>query len=713
MADAKTDTLSAVVTGLRAGTYHLEVTDRYGNKLDKEFEVLQPDAKLTLEIEEFYNQGCKDYKDAWVQVKTGGGWPNYQYRHAHSTDYQNQRSWFNLEVGEHKFYTVDQRGIVDSVSVTITEPEYLRASVAMIDSIHCYGEANGKIYFDIEGGTAPYRFALLDTDPLWKNETESKNFDEQTHHYYIQDGLAVGERIYQFTDANNCYAIDTLKVFIPQPDPLGFGKFDVTHTTCNTDNGMIEATMKGGTLPYNYQWTDNLGKIISTSATANDLKQNIHYKLDVQDKYHCYQTKTQRINASTKPLIKKIVTQPVLCFGDSNGLAEITEVTAAEPYAPYGFIWSNGSEGDTTQGLSAGDHFVIVRDTNQCETTKYFKVGTPRKLDLSILSLKNAHCYGYNDGHVEISAFGGVGNYAYLWSSGDTTHRADNLTRGEYSLALTDANNCLYEEKFFIDEPPMERVDVGDDFTMCPGNSMVIDGHSFAAHEWQREGEILSEERYFTVDTEGEYALMVTNDRGCFAYDTLSVTIGNDALKADFLMSSEAFLNDTILLFELSNLPLDSLSWTYPDHLFSNETPEGADDYILHLKTLAEGMYNIALYAYSGGCFSKQVKQIEIKDGDREEDDELLGYRDPLIKHFVVSPNPNDGRFNVKVELREAADIHLAVFSISHGVKLDERSRSGLDTYSESFVLGSLNSGVYVVILTAEKERRQLKIIIE
>jgi hypothetical protein len=108
------------------------------------------------------------------------------------------------------------------------------------------------------------------------------------------------------------------------------------------------------------------------------------------------------------------------------------------------------------------------------------------------------------------------------------------------------------------------------------------------------------------------------------------------------------------------------------------------------------------------------VKQVEIKaEGDFDPEEELLGYQDPLIKRFVVSPNPNDGRFNVDVELREAADIHLAVFGVSMGQKLAERRSSGMDTYAESFVLANANTGAYVVVLSAGKERRQVKIVIE
>lgn len=704
----------ATIKGLPAGNYTLVVIDRYANTIEQDIIVDEPQEDLLIELVDYANQSCYGYENAWVQVKAAGGWGEYQYRHSDELNYTNSWRWNDLAVGEHKFYTLDKRGIRDSISVTITEPDLLRAGIAFIDSVKCYGGGDGKAYFEVRGGSAPYRFALVEETPSWRSNTDLLSIDGKERSYYLASNLTEGSYLYSFTDANNCPVADVLSVYVPQPEELLFSYADIVHTTCNTDNGSIEVGMQGGTLPYSYQWIDNSGQAFSTEPFVSQLKQGGYYRLSVRDKHNCETNMEQTIKASTLPQINAVTVSPVLCYGDSNGGASVLEAVAAEPYAPYRFIWSNGLEGETAEGFPAGRHFATIIDANNCETTKYFDIATPDTLGLNLIQLRNAHCFGYNDGRIEVRALGGVGDYSFLWSNGATTNVAENLSKGLYTLSFTDANNCLFEQTYEIDEPPMQEVYLGEDIRMCPDNSIVIDGQGFAAHRWTKGEVLLSEERYYTLSDKGEYALRVTNDRGCFGYDTIAVSIGNDALQADFLMTSEAVLGDTLMLFELSNLPLDSLSWVYPDIVFSNETPANADDYILHLKTLDRGMYNVALYAYSGGCFSRMVKQVEVKEeGDREEDDELLGYKDPLIKNFIITPNPNDGRFNVDVELREASDIHLAVFSVSHGVKLEERRSAGMDVYVESFVLANANTGVYVVVLTAGMERRQIKIVIE
>ena len=41
--------------------------------------------------------------------------------------------------------------------------------------------------------------------------------------------------------------------------------------------------------------------------------------------------------------------------------------------------------------------------------------------------------------------FGGIGSsisYSYLWTTGDTTYSIDNLGVGNYTITVTDENNC-------------------------------------------------------------------------------------------------------------------------------------------------------------------------------------------------------------------------------------------------------------------------------
>ena len=54
-------------------------------------------------------------------------------------------------------------------------------------------------------------------------------------------------------------------------------------------------------------------------------------------------------------------------------------------------------------------------------------------------------CNGWTNGSITWNGSGGVGSattYSYQWSTGDTTYTINNLGIGNYTLTVTDQNNC-------------------------------------------------------------------------------------------------------------------------------------------------------------------------------------------------------------------------------------------------------------------------------
>ena len=693
---------TSTLSRLEAGNYRITVTDKYNNVISQTIEVEEPGAPLEITIAEYRNESCKDYEDAYVILQATGGWGEYQFRQDVAQYYSNSDTWINLDVREHYFYLTDKAGITDSIAITITEPDYLRAVTEFIDSVNCKNAADGNAFFDITGGTKPYRLVQFEPVPgLWLEDTVARNLRE-------------GNYTYIFTDSNDCIGQDTVSIYMPEPDSLLFNNINITHTTCGTDNGAIAVVMQGGTKPYRYQWADFGGNPIGIESSVSGLSQNGYYFLNVLDAHDCPQSYEQLIKPSTNPVVLDVDTTPVLCYGGHTGTAHVVGVQPAEPFAPYTFTWSNDDTGDSATGYNAGVHSVTILDTNNCSTVKYFEVTQPDSLQIVLIDSKDAHCYGYNDGFIDLQAQGGVGNYRFEWSNGDTSHRAEELYTGNYDVTVSDSNECSASQAYHIYEPPKLIVDLGEDIRICPGNSIDIDGQEFASHQWSDSDGVISDERFITLEAEGDYFLEVTDSIGCFARDTIKLSIGNDALQADFLMTSGATLNDTLYIYEISNMVLDSLAWDYSPLAFNDITPEEVPEYMLHLESLQPGIYNVSLMGYSGGCVSVAIKQVEIIEGnDTINDYEFLGYKDPLIKELKAVPNPTNGNFRVEVELREEADIQLVIFSINYGKVIDLRKEYGLKYYEVNYQLNKINSGIYVISVTAKKERKQIKIVVE
>lgn len=80
--------------------------------------------------------------------------------------------------------------------------------------------------------------------------------------------------------------------------------------------------------------------------------------------------------------------------------------------------------------------------------------------------------YGANNGAISIVSSGGVGAHTYRWVYPDgsivTTRDISNLSPGQYTLTVTDANNCKYSETYIVREPPL--------VTLLPVHSICLGG---------------------------------------------------------------------------------------------------------------------------------------------------------------------------------------------------------------------------------------------
>lgn len=126
----------------------------------------------------------------------------------------------------------------------------------------------------------------------------------------------------------------------------------------------------------------------------------------------------------------------VSCFGGSDGSAS---ASASGGSGSYSYTWSNGSTGQTVNGLSAGTYTVVVNDGNTSATASV-QISQPSS-GISI-SISSTDASGGNNGSASAVVSGGTSPYSYLWSTGATTATINNLGAGTYTLNVTDSNGC-------------------------------------------------------------------------------------------------------------------------------------------------------------------------------------------------------------------------------------------------------------------------------
>ena len=112
---------------------------------------------------------------------------------------------------------------------------------------------------------------------------------------------------------------------------------------------------------------------------------------------------------------------------------------------------------------------LITDDKNElsdfhlsCITSKLSSTTTQMVLNvqLSDYSGFSISSIGMCDGSIDITIFGGILPYSYVWSTGDTTEDLCSLEEGAYTVWVFDANNDFITQSFVLESPDEQTVNM-------------------------------------------------------------------------------------------------------------------------------------------------------------------------------------------------------------------------------------------------------------
>lgn len=134
----------------------------------------------------------------------------------------------------------------------------------------------------------------------------------------------------------------------------------------------------------------------------------------------------------------------VSCNGAADGSATVTGVANGATGA-YTYTWSDGGNGATRTGLTAGNYTVTMNNGSGVTAATTVKVGEP--LALTVTETVSQTIAG---GNVTLEVSGGSAPYTYSWDSGETVGELSGLDPGTYTVTVTDANNCTASKTITI-----------------------------------------------------------------------------------------------------------------------------------------------------------------------------------------------------------------------------------------------------------------------
>ena len=393
------------LSGAAIGIYTVTLTDANGCSVSNSETITEPSLLQSSIISN--NVACFGSSDGAVNLTPSGGTFPFSFSWSNGATTEDLAS---LSAGPYSITVTDNNGCISTASLTLTEPAAINPN-AVQTNISCFGSSDGAVNLTPSGGIFPFSFS-------WSNGASTEDLAS----------LSAGSYNVTVTDNNGCISTVSLTLI----EPAAINPNDVrTNISCfGSTDGAVNLTPSGGTLPYSFSW--------SNGATAEDLASLSAgtYTITVTDSEGCANTASITITepAAINP---NAVQTNISCFGSSDGAVNLTPSGGT---LPYSFSWSNGATAEDLASLTAGTYTVTVNDANSC--LQLFSVTILQPDSISVLYNVTDETINAN-GSVSVNISGGNLPYSFDWSNGQSTQNISGLTGGNYTLTITDANNCV------------------------------------------------------------------------------------------------------------------------------------------------------------------------------------------------------------------------------------------------------------------------------
>ena len=349
--------------------------------------------------------------------------------------------------------------------------------------------------------------------------TTGGNFDDSTSATPTYSMMMPGTyQILVTVTQGNCVTKDSTMITIMDAPEL---TLTPTDGTCGAINGSIATTVRGGTAPYTYVWSDStIGNITNP---INLVAGN--YDLTVTDANGCSATGSSTINNGSN-IIVSLTPTGVICGGGSDGSINST---ITDGTAPYTYVWSDSTIGNIANpiNLAAGNYDLTVTDANGCSATTNTTINDGSTITI-LLTPFNSTCGGVDAGRILSMVSGGTAPYSYNWSNGATTDSIINLAAGLYELTVTDANGCTVTTNTTINDGANINLTLTPVSPNCIGgndgsiSSSISGGLAPYTYNWS---DSTSSDAINNL-TAGDYALTVTDANGCTVIGLATVDEG-------------------------------------------------------------------------------------------------------------------------------------------------------------------------------------------
>ena len=470
------------IVNIVAGTYTVTVTDSSGCTATKTQAITQPtDIAITLTP---HNATCAQ-SNGWISSSVSGGTSPYTYLWSNGAS---TSSISGLLPGNYTVTVTDAALCTKTASQNISTISGPVVTVDSVKNARCFSQANGAVYISVTGNNGPVTY-------LWSNAATTQDIVN----------IAAGTYTVTVTDSTGCVGNKTQ--IITQPSVLTLID-TIVPARCGNANGSAGVNVTGGTSPYTYLWSNG-----ASTSSISGLNGGT-YTVTVTDSKLCTANRTLVVNNTPSLVISIDTIIHVKCAGQNTGVIKVN-VTGGSGALTY--TWTPSQIGtDSIFNLASGTYKLVVRDTANCRDSISVTINSPTAINATINSLPET-C-GINNGQAWVTVSGGTPGYTFLWNNSSTNDTITNLTKGNYSVTIKDANNCSVIKNILVDSLGGPAITDSIIHVKCFGENTgaiyttVHGANGPVSYLWSPGGQITQN---ITNLTAGTYTVTVTDTNSC------------------------------------------------------------------------------------------------------------------------------------------------------------------------------------------------------
>lgn len=486
------------------GTYDVIVNDENNCTISSLVEV-EETAEIQSSVLNVTDVTCNGENNGAANLIANGGTGAIQFTLGNETNITG--SFENLEAGIYNVLINDDNNCFTELEIEIIQPEVLELNVEELNSINCFGSAEGVVQVVALGGTGNLIYSL----------------NNMTNTTGLFENLIAGTYEVLVEDGNGCNEIQTLT--IDQPDEISIEVINNISEECaGSATGLVEVQGVNGSGNFVYQMNNetNITGLFENLSAGN-------YDLLMTDGNGCELTTMIIIDQESEISIESYSTIDVSCFGDENGEINIIAGSPAGNlmFELDGMINPTG----LFENLASGIYEVLVTDANNCTEIVVVEILEPNAINLDVLDIIPVDCFGESTGEVILNASGGIGEFNYtLDSETNNTGVFENLPAGIFTVEIIDTNGCSVVQEIEIEEPEELVLTVisttSDTGTGTAGSdgTVILEGEGgFGAYIYSIDGVNFQSGDMFILLEGGEYLGYVQDANGCISQVTFII----------------------------------------------------------------------------------------------------------------------------------------------------------------------------------------------